>query len=432
MDKLRSMEEVFDRRHFTTPTNLILTVWTRSMRLWAQIPSGAWQHVQGSRQRRTLLWSCRAVLSAALAAVCLPVAQAHRAALSPGNGAGAFQLPSSASTQGGQQPDSEEKTGQLEAALRQGVALTRAAHYAQALPLLQEVARSGEAPPAALFDLALCQVGLGHYREAVKQLQDLGGAGIDTALVNNLLAQAYLGLGEPEQAWPAMQRAAVLRPRDEQLYALLADACTDARQDTLGLRWVELGLRSLPDSARLHYERAVFLARLGRFDEARPEFARAAALGAGSYVGYLALVQARLYDDEFPQAAAIARSAIAAGHRTPAMLSLLGQVLLAAGAEPGQPAFEEARSALETSASEQPQVSTTQIALGTLLLRDHQPEQALPHLQAGQRLEPGNRAVYVQLAAAYRSLHNIPAAEASMQQLGLLLKDKDGSRTTPP
>ncbi len=45
-----------------------------------------------------------------------------------------------------------------------------------------------------------------------------------------------------------------------------------------------LGLRHLPDSARLHYERGLFLAQLDRLEEARPELDRAAQLAPDTYI----------------------------------------------------------------------------------------------------------------------------------------------------
>ena len=75
----------------------------------------------------------------------------------------------------------------------------------------------------------------------------------------------------------------------------MADACTDHHAYDMGLRVVDQGLQQLPQSARLHYERALFLARLDRLEEAKPEFDRAAQIAPGTYIADLALVQKRLY-----------------------------------------------------------------------------------------------------------------------------------------
>lgn len=311
--------------------------------------------------------------------------------------------------------------------LQQGIELTRNAQFAEAIPHLGRAVRGGAEEYPSVFNLALCYVGTGQYDAALTQLRDLQKDGYNTAAVNNLLAQTYLGKTQSEEAWAAIREAARLAPLDEQMYALLADACTDHYDYGLGLKVAELGLQSLPASARLHYERAVFLARLDRLDEAKPEFAKAAKLGFGSDVGTLAAVQASLYDDRFDAAAATARAAIASGHRSAQMLTLLGDVLLQGGAVPGESGFEEARKALEAAVAEQPGSSTAQIGLGTLYLRENHAAEALPHLLIGQRMEPDNSAVYMKLATAYRKLANQTAARECMQRLGELLKERQAA-----
>ena len=312
--------------------------------------------------------------------------------------------------------------------LHRGMELTRAARFAEAIPHLQ---RSGSGY-AARFNLALCYLGTRQYAAAIAQLRELQVRGDDTAAVNTVLAQAYLGERHPQEAWTAMLASARLTPKDERMYAFLADACTDHYEYALGLRVADLGLRALPDSARLHYERAVFLARLDRLDEARPEFARAERLGRGTDIGYLAAVQASLYDDRFAEAATEARAAIKAGQRNAQTLTLLGDVLLKGGAVPGEAGFEEAREALGAAVAMQPEYSTARIALGTLYLREGRAADAVPQFEAGRRSEPENPAVYVSLAAAYRQTGNRAAAAECSQRLGELLKEKAAASSGPP
>lgn len=316
--------------------------------------------------------------------------------------------------------------------LHQGMELTRAARFQEAIPHLKLVVDRGDAGYAAEFNLALCYLGTRQYAAGISHLRQLQARGDDSAAVNNLLAQSYLGEGQRQQAWAAMLASARLTPKDERMYAFLADACTDHYDYALGLRVAELGLKALPDSPRLHYERAVFLARLDRLGEAGPEFARAERLGRGTDIGYLAAVQAKLYEDKFAEAAAAARASIAAGQRNARMLTLLGDVLLKGGAVPGETDFEEARKALEAAVAMQPGYSTARIALGTLYLREGRAADAVPQFEAGRRTEPDNPAVYVSLATAYRQIGNRAAAAECSQRLGELLKEKAAADSGPP
>jgi tetratricopeptide (TPR) repeat protein len=318
-------------------------------------------------------------------------------------------------------PDTELKTG---------ADLTRQGMLQEAIPHLLAAQQSGANKYAAAFNLGICYLGTGRYKEAIGTLEGLRSAGEDTAGVDNLLAQAYIGDGQTQRAFETFQQAAIKTPKDEKLYAYMADACTDHQDYALGLQIVDQGLRQLPASARLHYERAVFLGRLDRFEEAKPDFERAAALAPGTYIAYLALVQESLYEDKYPEAVRLLREGVKAGNRDYRMLSLLGTVLMHEGASPGQPQFAEARDALEESAKDRPDYSATQIALGRLYAMEGRMSEAVEHLEIGRRLEPNNPEVYASLAHAYRRLGDRDKAQQCLVQLSRLLDEKKPS--APP
>jgi predicted Zn-dependent protease len=304
--------------------------------------------------------------------------------------------------------------------------------FKEAIPFL--VRARGESPEnyAAGFNLALCYLGVGEPKQAIRILNELKDSGHNTAAVNNLLSQAYIGDGQSELAFHALQEASGQTPKDEKLYAFVADACTDHYAYGLGLRMVDLGLQQLPDSARLHYERAVFLARLDRLEEAKPEFQFASEVAPGSDIAYLASIQENLYEDKVSQALSLIRKGIESGHRDYQMLALLGTVLMQTGVVPGQPGFREARAALAASVVANPGYSTSQIALGKLYLVEGRTSDAVAHLEVGQRLEPRNPAVYTSLARAYRQLGEHEKAQESLAKLAELLREKAAITNAPP
>ena len=116
-------------------------------------------------------------------------------------------------------------------------------------------------------NLGICYLGSGNYKQAIAELESLRASGHKSTTIDNLLAQAYFGDGQTEPAFQVFLEASAAAPKDEKLYAYMADACTDHQDYELGLRMMDVGLKQLPDSARLHYERAVFLGRLDRFEE---------------------------------------------------------------------------------------------------------------------------------------------------------------------
>lgn len=351
-------------------------------------------------------------------ALCVLVTPALRAQNKPSQ-RGLQPIPSSSSA-AEQQPAQSNPAADLQT----GANLTRQGMLAQAIPHLLAAQRAGLDPYAVGVNLGICYLGTSHYKEAISELESLRRSGHKSTVVDNLLAQAYLGDGQTAPALRVFEEAAAASPKDEKLYAYMADACTDHQDYSLGLHIAELGLQQLPNSARLRYEKALFLSRLDRFDEAKPEFDRAAQLAPGSYIGYLALVQKDLFEDNIAGANTLLHEAIKAGHREPQMLSLLGAVLLAEGAAPGQPQFEEARSALEESLRQRPDDSTTQIALGKLYLRDGRYKDAAAHLEIGRRFDPSNPSVYASLATAYNRLGEREKAREISRRMGRLLAEK--------
>src|SRR5258708_2293172 len=128
---------------------------------------------------------------------------------------------------------------------------------------------------AADFNLALCYVATGQPGQAIPILTALRDGGHDDVDVNNLLAQAYVGDEQNEKALEALQRASSFTPENEKLYLFVADACMEKREYELGMQVVDLGLHHLPNSARLHYQRGMFLALADEFDVGKKDFEQA-------------------------------------------------------------------------------------------------------------------------------------------------------------
>jgi predicted Zn-dependent protease len=284
---------------------------------------------------------------------------------------------------------------------------------------------------AASFNLALCYVATNQFPPAIEVLNDLRRSrdGID---VENLLTQAYIGDGKPQEAIASLQKAAALSPQNEKLYAFVADACMDHRDYTLGLRVVDVGLHNLPQSARLHYERAMFLTQLDRFDEAKPQFELAVKLAPGSEIGYLSAAQLALIPGDLPEAIRSAREAVKKGYENPALLTVLGDALIRFGATPGQPEFAEAQTALEKAVLESPTDPASQIALGSLYLSAGRLDDAITHLKVAQQFEPGRPSVYANLAKAYQRRGDSQSAQQAFAALEKLNRDQANRISSAP
>jgi predicted Zn-dependent protease len=249
-------------------------------------------------------------------------------------------------------------------------------------------------------------------------------SGHDDVGVENLLTQAYVGNAQPQEALASLQKAAMLSPRNERLFSFVADACMESNDYRLGLKVVNIGLRDLPQSARLHYERAMFLTQLDQFDQAKPEFELAAKLAPGSEIGYLALAHEELFEGSIPDAIRTAREGVGKGYENHALLTVLGEALIRSGVSPGQPEFTEAQTALEKAVAIQPNDPTSQIALGQVYLVASRLEDAIVHLEIARQLAPDQTSVYANLAKAYQRRGDAKQAEDALAALEKLNQEQ--------
>ncbi|HET8636081.1 MAG TPA: hypothetical protein VFL96_04445, partial [Acidobacteriaceae bacterium] len=86
--------------------------------------------------------------------------------------------------------------------LRTGTDLTRQGLLEKAIPHLLAAKREGLAPYAVGVNLGICYLGTGDYKQAIAELESLRASGHKSTIIDNLLAQAYIGDG---QTGPAFQ-----------------------------------------------------------------------------------------------------------------------------------------------------------------------------------------------------------------------------------
>ncbi len=303
--------------------------------------------------------------------------------------------------------------------LRTGIALTREGAFAEAISHLAFAQGKVHDTYAASFNLALCYVGTGQFNNAIPILLHLRETEKTTAASENLLAQAYIGSGQLQNALEAFQSAAAEAPNSEKLYIFVADACMEHQDYEFGLRATDLGLQHLPGSARLHYERAMFLWLLNEVDKADVDFQAASRLQPGSDIAYLAAAQKGLMDGDISEAVRAARAGIKQYSQNYVLLTILGDSLIRSGVNGGQPEALEAATALEKSVTLRPDYAASQIALGKLYLIEGRPKEAIAHLQVAKSLAPNDTSVYSNLAVAY---HRVGSPQQAQSMLTILAR----------
>lgn len=317
-------------------------------------------------------------------------------------------------------PQTKHARVAAEAELQTGIQLTRAGDFVKAIPHFLAAQGRVQDEFAVDFNLALCYVATSSYNPAIQILNKLARDGPPRAEVYNLMAQALIGNSQPQEAFTAFERSAALKPRSEKLYLLVADACTGHHDYRLGLQVVNQGLHNVARSARLHYERAVFLSFLNQPGAAMDEFAAAARLAPGSAIAFMAAGQKALVAGEISQAVQAARQGIAVDPGNHILLTILAEALIRSGAVPGSAEFTEARAAAEKSVKEQSDDAEAQLTLGEIDVISGQWSEAIAHLEAARERWPQNPSVYAHLAVAYRGRGETEKAKEMLAALATL------------
>lgn len=327
------------------------------------------------------------------------------------------QAPQTQTSQAATDPSDRSPDSQAEAELQKGTALTREGSFVEAIPHLRAARGRVSNEYAASFNLSLCFVATGQPKEAIPILTSLRDTGHNNVDVNNLLAQAYVGDGQNQNALKALQAASRLAPESEKLYLFVADACMETHEYALGMQVVNLGLDHLPNSAPLHYQRGMFLVMLDQLDAGTKDFDRTRELAPDTDIGFLAGTQKAMLQGNVPETIRIGREAVKRGDHDYALLTLLGEALLRSGIAPGDPEFKEAQDALETSVAERPNYASSQLALGKLALLDNRLDDAIAHLETARKLKPSDTSIYSNLASAYRKRGDLQKAQDALAVL---------------
>jgi tetratricopeptide (TPR) repeat protein len=319
-----------------------------------------------------------------------------------------------------------------ETELQTGIALTRSGHFRQAIPHLLAARGQVRNDYAARFNLALCYAATGQTASAIEVLMKLQADGYSNGDVLNLLAQSWLGERRPEKAWTVFQDAVRLTAKNERLYIMVAEASMDSGYYALGRQMVETGLTHLPRSAPLVFEHAMLLSHLDFLDDAKQQFRKVGELAPGTDIAYIANAQMNLFEGNVREAVRVAREGIGKGIRHFMLLTLFGEAVLSSGAGPDSKEFTEARAVLEQAVAARPAYASAHIALGRVQLLEGRLDEAITQLDLAREIDPGNPAVYSNLAAALRKRGDAARADEMLAVLAKLNQEEiDRIRLAP-
>ena len=312
-----------------------------------------------------------------------------------------------------------------------GLGLILAQHelYEQAIPYFQAVRDAHPESNDVAFNLALCYLGTKQYGSAIELLQNAVAHGLANAETYNLLAEAYEGNQQTQEAINALRKATQLAPTDESNYVDLATLCTTYESYEVALEVVEVGLHYLPQSDRLIFQRGVIHAMQSKSDLAEQDFQLASKLAPEKNLSYVAMGVNYIQMGDLAKAIASLRRRIRQKPNDATLHYLLGEALIRSGAAPGNAAFTEAKLALSKSVKLNPKFPNSQVDLAKLYLKENRLDDAIEHLERARALDPKDKAAYSLLAIAYRKKGKSEMATAMLATLNKLNdEDRKGER----
>jgi len=242
----------------------------------------------------------------------------------------------------------------------------------------------------------------GDYDLAALTLERLTSARLESAEAWRMLAAAYAGQNKPEPAYRAYSRAVEAAPNAAEPYVELAEFASSHGNNDYAGQVVEQGLRQLPRSPELLFEKGILLALKGDRSGAEASFKEASRAKPAWNLPWMALGVTQLESGDAKQAIATLKKARDADPSDPRGHYLYATALSKeAGPDAGK-GRSEAMGALRKATELDPNDSRSYALLGQLQLAAGETAGAEAELRTALKIEPENTTALYQLGLLLR------------------------------
>jgi tetratricopeptide (TPR) repeat protein len=252
-----------------------------------------------------------------------------------------------------------------------GACLFRLNRAEEALAQFKRIAELQPQDPQASYYLGLAQLWSHHDKDAIQTLlpltEDSSENQRERAL--NLIAAAYEADQQTPQAVAALEKAINLAPGNTDNYLDLATISLNHEAFKVGIDVLNAGLRVMPGSARLYFQRGVLEVQLEDYDAANTDFRKAADLSPLDNASSAALGISLLQENKVDESLQVVKLRLAKEPDDPTLNYLLAELLIRKGVQPGTPSFQRAKAAAERAVHNEPDLTAAQDVLTQLYLR---------------------------------------------------------------
>ena len=222
---------------------------------------------------------------------------------------------------------------------------------------------------------------------------------------------------KPAGRLKTLRRATELFPLDEAPYLDLVALCIKYDSYDLGMEILTVGLRHIPASAKLTFDRGVLQAMHNRSDLAESDFVEAAALAPEKDFTYSGLALTYIQTAKSAHAVELLRQRTREHGEDYMLQYLLGRALTQSGMEANTPAMSEALSAFQRSIALNPNFADSRLGAGRILLQQNRLDDAQVQLERAHALNPADTAACAQLAIVYKRKGDLANFQSMLSEL---------------
>ncbi len=261
------------------------------------------------------------------------------------------------------------------------------------------------------YGLALAYFEDEQYSKCAETLREFQTQGITRPELFSLLGVAEEKAGHTKEAYDAFRNGILANPHDPQNYLNIATLASQHLNYDLAIQVLSSGIERVPDSHDLILSRGIAHTLKAQFARAHADYERAIQLAPQDSGGYVALGVSQLEEGDLDNAIRAFEKVRDLGSKDPRPYYFLTEALIQRGAEPETPAFKQARQAIDTALTLDPNFAYAYLDRAKLALRAQETDVAIRDLERAQTLDPKSRSIAYLLAQTYQRTGKKETAE---------------------
>ena len=301
-----------------------------------------------------------------------------------------------------------------------GYCLFEAKQPEKAVPVFEQLVSLVPDRPYPKYDLAVVQVAVKQYDDAIKTLEPLLTDDQKDPDILSLASQAYEAVKNTPRAVALLRQAIVVSPSTPGYYAAFAILCLEHDSFQVGIDMMNVGLKNIPGDASLYLSRGLLYVELAQFDKAEADFMQVEKLSSLQALGSYALDLVEVQKNNPEQALAAARSQLKAHPDDPLLNYFLAQSLMNQSPDVQTDAFAEAMRAALKAEKFKPDYVPAHDLLASIYLHAERYREAIEECRTALRYDSSDETATFHLLMALKhsgQSGELPALSKRLAQL---------------